>query len=262
MSPKRKRETITKSALMNLMSNAPEVEEVHEVTTSSKPVESEDRVTYQPTPMQLRSYVHLGIIHRTMANTEMLWRGTKPPQDSDDVLIDFLHTLPVAEREQLKKERDLFTHGRGSVDPGGRLELIHPYEEDEPKFSFTETQLQDISQKWLKVVASVRIDFITELRDATGQSEPKIVSMKARGGDPNMPKVPEQHDVEIEKIRSLLHTQVLTAITRLGRLNDFLEQAKKAGKLPDEILSEMSDEDIETYAYFIAPSILAKARRV
>lgn len=259
MSPRPKRETITKSALIDLMSNAPGVEKVNEITTSSNPVENMDRVAYQPTPMQLRSYVHLGIIHRTMANTEMLWRGTKPPQDGDDVLIDFLHTYSAAKRKELKDERDLFAHGRGSVDPSGRLKLVHPYKENMPEFSFTETQLQDISQKWLGVAAGLRIDFITELRDDSGQSEPRFVNIGVRGGDTNMPKAPEQQNDGIEKKRSLIRSQTLTAVSRLKRLLPFLEQAKKDGKSPDEILAEMSDDDIEIYAYVEAPRILAKA---
>ena len=121
MSPKQKRIFFSKSELQDVLRKTPGVGDVKELETSRGTTYTGSPYTVSFTPLQMRSYSHLGIIHRQMANTETYWRYLKPDPDPDDVALDFFKVLPDSEKIKLKKQRELFTHSVGYIDAQGRF---------------------------------------------------------------------------------------------------------------------------------------------
>ena len=257
MSPRPKRVVFRKSELHDVLRKVPGVTHVSGLNAPRGNSYTGEPATYHFTPIQTRSYSHLGIIHRQMANSEPLWRGSKQPSDPDDVMIDLLKVLSTTERSELKRERDIFTHAVGFVDEHGNFIGTYRYQGDEKPFNFTEPQLREIAGKWLDLERRIQIRFKLTLIPDSGDSVPTTSEFDGPHFGANQPRIvsdEEQRTIRGQYNGALFTEHVKSIQMRWKRLAPVLARLE-AGDGFEQAMESVTDEEVEMLAIYFAPHL-------
>ena len=243
--------------MRDVLSKIPGTTHVGKIGASRGKPQTGEAATYHFTPIQARSYSDIGIIHRHMANYEPLWRGSKQPSDPDDVLIDLLKVLPATERAELKRERDIFTHGYGVVDKNGNFIGIYRYGGTDHPFIYTQRQLHEIAAKWLDLGRRVVLNFSLTVNDDAGRTPPVTSNFNGPSFSAHPPQTVSDKEEQISRGRyngALFADRVKSIQTRWQRLAPILARLE-SGEDFEQIMESVTDDEVEMLAIYFAPHL-------